>query len=127
MRGDSIPLVTWYVGTKRTFKKPKYRLHSAAEEKMEQDKLGRMLSMYYGTSCEKCCGVYPKFFTEGGFKDDGYYVCLVCGKESTHKPMAWQARDAWNNHKYIFNPETEFTQMTIFDLLEETQEHDKDN
>ena len=127
MRGDDIPLVTW-ISTKgdkiTTFKRPKYILHSAVEEKAEQDKLSsNMLPCYYGTWCEKCCGVYPKFFTEGGLKDYGYYVCMVCGKESAHKPMAWQARDAWNNHEYIFNPETECTQMTIFDLLEETHEN----
>ncbi len=125
MRGADIPLETLYVtGNKgiKTVKKPKYTLHSRAEEERKQASLGKLLSCYYGASCEKCCGVYPKFFTEGGFKDYGYYVCMVCGKESIHKPMSWEARQAWNNHEYIFNPSNECVQMNIFDLFEEEVE-----
>lgn len=116
-----IPLETWYgfKGDKKfTFKKPKYELKTAEEEKAYQEKLGNSLSFYYGTWCNKCCGVYPKFFTESGFRDYGYYVCLVCGRESTHQSMDWLARDSWNNGEYEWIPEAkENEQLSIFDFM----------
>lgn len=119
MSGNDIPLVTFYRigkdGKTDSFKKPKYVLKSTAEIKAEQDRLGDGASWYYGTECEKCCGVYPAFMTDDGFKDLGYYVCLVCGKESEHEPMTWSARDAWNDHRYRWEP-TGY-QMSIFDLI----------
>ena len=121
MRGDKIPLTTVYTitgkGITKKRKEPLYKLVSAEEEKAHQDKLGDSVSFWYGTWCKKCCGVYPKFFTTESFDDKGYYVCLVCGKESKHTDMTWQARDAWNNGDYIFNPEQDDYQMTIFDYL----------
>ena len=121
MRGADIPLETVYTigrnGT-TTHKEPLYELKSTKEIKAIQDKLGGMLSFYYGTWCNKCCGVYPAFYTEMGFKDDGYYVCLVCGKESKHEPMGWMARDDWNNGIFKWEPDKEeFRQMTINDFL----------
>lgn len=114
-----IPLVTWYGwhGDKQySFKKPMYELKTAEEEKAYQEKLGKLLSYYYGTNCKKCCGVYPAFFIEGTFRDYGYYVCLVCGRESEHKVMSWMARDSWNNGEYSWTPEPkEGEQLSIFD------------
>ncbi len=116
MIGDKIPKVTWIVGN-RTEKRPLYTLHSKEEEKSEQERISRNydLSYWYGTGCEKCCGVYPKFYTDQDFSAYGYYVCMVCGKESTHHPMTWQAKDAWNKHEYKFSPEP--YQTTIWNFL----------
>lgn len=119
MRGKDIPLVTWYRSGRdkvETFKKPKYELKTAREMKAIQDKLGNTVGFYYGTLCKKCCGVYPAFFTEDSFNSLGYYVCLVCGKESTHEPMAWMARDSWNHKKYKWVPSQD-GQLTIFDYM----------
>jgi hypothetical protein len=119
MVGKDIPLETVYIsGSKgiRTEKRPQYILKTAEEEKAHQERLGKSVGFWYGTKCEKCCGVYPKFFTTLGFENLGYYVCMVCGKESKHCDMNWQARDAWNAHEYHFKPET--YQYTIFDYIE---------
>ena len=118
MRGKEIPLETWYRienGKTISFKKPKYVLLSKEQAKSEQDRLGKNVGFYYGTRCKKCCGVYPKFLTEGGFRDFGYYVCPVCGKESMHMPMNWECRDAWNNDRYLWKPMDEGYQFTIYD------------
>ena len=121
MRGTDIPLETVYhfgaKGKRWTTKRPKYTLKSTEEEKAHQEKLGKMCSYYYGTDCEKCCGVYPAFYTDNTFDCSCYYVCLVCGKESTHHEMPWQSSKAWNNHEYVFNPEKEEYQFTIFDYM----------
>ena len=66
---------------------------------------------------KKCCGVYPAFFTEQTFDSKGYYVCLVCGKESKHEVMPWIAAREWNRGNFIFDPQAENYQMTIFDIL----------
>lgn len=119
MTGNDIPLVTWNRvegGKIKTFKKPKYELRPAKEIKEIQDRLGGLLNCYYGTTCKKCCGVYPAFMTEGGLTDYGYYVCLVCGKESKHEPMSWMARKSWNNGLYEWEPTNR--QLSIFDLEE---------
>lgn len=99
-------------------KEPMYQLRSASEEKARQDRIAEHfdLSFWFGTSCEKCCGVYPEFFSEESFRDYGYYVCLVCGKESKHKPMSWQARKAWNQGEFEWIPEKYNNQLTIFDF-----------
>lgn len=121
MRGDRIPKATWIIGKKQE-KRPLYTLRSQEEESLYQEKNKDRLSFWYGTNCEKCCGVYPKFYTEQGFNNDGYYVCMVCGKESQHAPMTWMAKDLWNNHKYLFKPEPSFGyQYTLEDLLEGAQ------
>ncbi len=118
MIGERIPKVTWIVG-KKTEKRPLYSLHTAEEEMAVQNKLGKLLSYYYATNCEKCCGVYPKFYTEQGLTNYGYYVCMVCGKESTHHPMPWQSREAWNNHEYLFKPEPKNGyQFTLDDFIQ---------
>ena len=122
MRGDKIPLITQYTITKtgtKTKKVPQYTLTTTEEIKAHQDKLGNNASWYYGTWCNKCCGVYPAFMKEQTFDDKGYYVCLVCGKESIHTDMPWQARDEWNAGNYVFNPQTDNYQMTISDWLSE--------
>ena len=120
-----IPTVNWYKITKNgqhiVEKRPQYVLHSKKEEKAKQDELRKsnMLGYYYGTDCNKCCGVYPSFQTSvKGFDSQGYYVCLVCGKESKHASMPWIARDYWNGGKYEWEPER---QLTIYDLLPETE------
>lgn len=116
-----IPMETWYGwhGDKSySFKKPKYELKTAKEEKEHQEKLGNCLGFYYGTNCDKCCGVYPAFFTEGTFRDYGYYVCLVCGRESKHQPMNWMAKDSWNNCEYKWVPDPkEHEQLSVFDYI----------
>lgn len=126
MRGDKIPLTTCYritdKGTEK-FKRPLYKLRPASEIKAKQDALGKNAGWYYGTWCDKCCGVYPAFYSEGDFRDYCYYVCLVCGKESEHEPMPWAARDDWNAGRFIYDPNTdtaaEFEQLTIFDFIKE--------
>ena len=122
MRGDKIPLITQYTITKNGTKSkrvPQYTLTTTEEMKAKQDALGESASMWYGTWCDKCCGVYPAFMNEQTFNNDGYYVCLVCGKESKHMPMPWQARDEWNAGNFIFNPQEDGCQLTIFDWLGE--------
>ena len=78
---------------------------TAEEAKRNQDQLiadGWDLSFWYGTWCEKCCGVYPKFISHiGGFDDLCRYECEVCGKTTKAFDMPWQARDAWNSGLFI--------------------------
>ena len=50
--------------------------------------------------------------TEHTFEANAYYICLVCGKESGHFPMPWQAKESWQD---LNKP---YEQMTIFDLLQ---------
>lgn len=117
-----IPMTTMYRITKNgtdSFKVPKYELSTTEEIKAKQDKLGKNAGWYYGTNCKKCCDVFPAFFNEDGFENLGYYVCLVCGKESKHEPMPWQAKDRWNAGEYEWIPEDD-KQLSIFDLLEVT-------
>ena len=117
-----IPLITQYTITAKgtvSKKVPKYRLKSAEEEQEHQRKLGHSLSFYYGTLCKRCCGVYPAFFTTDGFESKGYYVCLVCGKESKHADMEHLARANWNEERYAWVPESAKAdyQYSIFDYL----------
>ena len=122
MTGKDIPLKVIYTihpdGRTTSRKEPLYRLHSAKEELDEQMSLakrGADLGWYYGTKCEKCCGVFPKFFTEETFAAKGFYVCMVCGKESRHRSMAHLARESWNNGEFVFIPDA--YQYSIFDYL----------
>ena len=118
MRGKDIPLMTCYRITEHgteTFKKPKYELKSKAEIMKKQEDLGENAGWYFGTWCEKCCDVFPALMTEDSFENKAYYVCLVCGKESKHFGMPWQCRDSWNKGEYLWKPEEEGYQMTIFD------------
>lgn len=113
-----IPLITQYTITAKgtvSKKVPKYTLKSAEEEKEHQRKLGKMLSFYYGTRCKRCCGVFPAYFTTDGFESRGYYVCLVCGRESKNGAMEHLARANWNASRYEWIPED--YQYTIFDYL----------
>lgn len=116
----NIPMVTFCKAGKdgpTTFKKPMYELVSAEVEMAKQKRLGKMLSFWYGTNCKKCCGCFPKFFEEQSFGGLGYYVCLVCGRESKHEPMLWIARDEWNKGNYSWTPEPGIDQqLTIFDF-----------
>lgn len=72
---------------------------------------GYKLEWWYGTNCEKCCGVYPRLETEGNIAcEDVFYVCEVCGKRTKGYVMPWLARDAWNRHEY----KSDYTQMKLF-------------
>lgn len=78
------------------------------EAKKEQQRLEIFyghdgLGWWFGTHCEKCCGVYPRFCkrdTNDKHHDD-YYKCDVCGKQTDYYAMPSQARDAWNGHKFL--------------------------
>lgn len=123
MTGKDIPLVTWYRSSGKrtiTFKKPKYELKTEKEIKDIQEKLGDLLGCYFGTLCKKCCGVYPAYMKDDDFAAKGYYVCLVCGKESTHEYMTHMARNSWNDGRYKWTP-SEYRQLSIFDF-EESEE-----
>lgn len=63
--------------------------------------MGSNLGWWFGTDCEKCCGVFPRFHDNGGAKAEScWYECDVCGKRTEKKSMPWIARDAWNRHEY---------------------------
>ena len=78
---------------------------TAEEAKKHQDQLvadGWSLSNWYGTKCEKCCGVYPKFvsvYKDG--QDLCRYECEVCGKKTKAYSMPWLAEEAWNEGKFL--------------------------
>ena len=120
MSGDEIPKITQYTihcgGGMTKDKVPQYTLKTSDEIKDHQKRLGENASWYYGTNCVKCCGVYPSFQTEENMQMFGYYVCLVCGKESLHEPTPWQCRNDWNAGRYKWEPET-MRQLTIFDFI----------
>ena len=76
------------------------------EAKANQDRIAKnfKLSWWYGTNCEKCCEVYPKFDTEGDSAGGRcFYICEVCGKRTSGFSMPWLAERAWNNHEYKQN------------------------
>ena len=83
------------------------------EAKANQDQLAKhySLSHWYGTKCEKCCGVYP-IHREFGSTVQGemYYQCEVCGKRTSEFEMPWQAREAWNAGETFY----EESQMMLF-------------
>lgn len=60
------------------------------------------ISWWFGTDCEKCCDVYPRFVNRN--TNDKYHSCAfkcdVCGKQTEWTGMPWQAKQAWNNHEY---------------------------
>lgn len=58
------------------------------------------LSWWYGTNCEKCCGVYPKFRTSTGLDSYCWYECEVCGKRTENASMPWIAEREWNNGNF---------------------------
>lgn len=71
----------------------------ANQERIEDE--GYNLGWWYGTWCEKCCGVFPKFEVSDAFGGGCWYQCEVCGKRTEEKSMPWQARDAWNRHEFL--------------------------
>jgi hypothetical protein len=83
------------------------------DAKANQDRLAKDfdLGFWYGTNCEKCCGVYPKMEVEGDLScADVFYVCEVCGRRTKGYVMPWQAQEAWNRHEY----KSICTQMSLF-------------
>lgn len=80
---------------------------TADEAKKQQDEISKhwTLGFWYGTNCEKCCGVYPKLMSTNGFDDKCYYQCEVCGKRTEAMQMPWLSRDAWNRHEYCYDDE----------------------
>lgn len=71
------------------------------------------LGWWYGTRCERCCGVLPKLETEGNMTDGRcFYQCEVCGKRTKGFQMPWMAERAWNNREYLTNA----VQMNLFNL-----------
>jgi len=78
---------------------------TAEEAKENQERIiaeGFSLGFWYGTKCEKCCGVYPKLITHlDGFDDNCRYECEVCGKKTAHYKMPWIAEEAWNNREFV--------------------------
>ena len=87
------------------------REEASYEQRMLQIK-GFNLSFWFGTGCEKCCGVYPRFKKKdtNDKYHDCYYQCDVCGKQTDYYGMPWQCEEAWNNHNYL----GEGVQMSIF-------------
>ena len=75
------------------------------EAETEQRKLeirGMNPGWWYGTSCEKCCGLYPRFRCDGSNNTKNcWYECDVCGKRTDRHEMPWAAREAWNRHEYM--------------------------
>ena len=74
------------------------------EQNMLAIKYGKEnLSWWYGTKCEKCCGVFPKLMKRDVFDkyNDTYYQCEVCGKQTDYYGMPWVAEEAWNEHRYM--------------------------
>lgn len=72
------------------------------EQKLLEIK-GFNLGWYFGTKCEKCCGVFPRLCIRD-IQDkyhDTYYKCDVCGKQTEYYGMPKQAEDAWNRHEYM--------------------------
>lgn len=62
---------------------------------------GYDLSHWYGTGCEKCCGVYPLFrVTDWQTSPGCWYECEVCGTRTDVYHMPWQAEEAWNRREY---------------------------
>ena len=75
-----------------------------SEAMKRQDEIvakGYYLGWWYGTDCEKCCGVYPRLERRQTFDTaDCFYQCEVCGKRTKCFTMPWLARDAWNRHEF---------------------------
>ena len=71
------------------------------EAKANQDEIAKhyKLSYWYGTRCEKCCGVYPKF--QRAYNEGCYYECEVCGKRTGQFGMKWEAEEAWNRGEFL--------------------------
>ena len=86
---------------------------TAKEAKENQDRIeanGFDLGWWYGTRCQKCCGVYPKFMTSDGMNHACWFQCEVCGKRTKAQVMPWVAEEAWNNGEYV----EELRQYSLF-------------
>lgn len=60
------------------------------------------LSYWYGTSCKKCCGVYPKLMTTGATHEQCYFQCEVCSRRTEAVDMPWISKELWNeDNTYI--------------------------
>ena len=75
------------------------------EAEKEQEKLrehfGDGIGWWFGTRCERCCGVLPRLHVSNTTDmNDCWYECDVCGKRTERKTMPWVAEEAWNNHEY---------------------------
>ena len=84
---------------------------TAEEARANQERIAKhyKLSWWYGTDCNKCCGVYPKLIIGvGGVTDLCRYECEVCGSTTAAFAMPWQARDAWNHGDFVLK------QLTMF-------------
>ena len=107
MQGKQIPLITEFHtgrgGTTRR-KVPQYTLRPAHEEAAHQLRLiaTGSFDFYYRSDMEPCCGVYPSLQQEARNGGYGYYVCLVCGKESRHLP--YKPEEAWQKGDFIWQP-----------------------
>ena len=75
----------------------------AMQEQKRLEISGFNLGWYFGTRCEKCCGVYPRYLTRdvNDKYHSAYYKCDVCGKQTEYYGTPQQAEEAWNNHKYM--------------------------
>ena len=74
------------------------------EAKRNQEKIAKYynLGWWYGTNCNKCCGVYPKLIAHlEGFNDLCRYECEVCGTTTEAQEMPWQAEKEWNEGRFI--------------------------
>ena len=78
------------------------------QAKKEQERLAGKytLGWWFGTNCEKCCDVYPRFRKDGN--DNCYYECDVCGKRTEPQIMPWLAQQKWNEHEYKMNQQIRF-------------------
>lgn len=84
----------------------------ASEAKANQKRIAKDfdLGWWYGTRCNKCCGVYPKLMHEGNSAcANTYYQCEVCGTRTKGYVMPWLAEEAWNKGKTIGG------QLNLFD------------
>ena len=72
------------------------------EAKNNQERLSKHynLGFWYGTKCEKCCGVFPKFMSTDGLESLCWYECEVCGKRTKKASMPWIVEEDWNSHRY---------------------------
>ena len=72
------------------------------EAAAEQERIAKDwdLAWWSGVACEKCCGVYPRFYPGESNGGGCRYECDVCGKRTEAYAMPWMARDAWNAGNY---------------------------
>lgn len=76
---------------------------TAEEAKRNQDEISKhyKLSYWYGTKCNKCCGVYPKLMATNGHNEMCWYECEVCGTKVEPQSMPWIAEREWNAGHFV--------------------------